>query len=462
MSQCKSVTKGGEQCRRRALPKRRYCWQHDSGFIAVSVSTIIALALSIIGFGADLCAYEFLSSLPHCSSDDLSVSATPSVTLTAIPSPSSTSTSPSLTSTPMIESSPTLPTSTPLLDDDQRGFIQVSRYALAYVGIEEQKPAIWVVLSDASHQQRLTREFSLVTGYDWSPNGQSLVFSGDQSIWELDLQTGVEVEITNNGYMPVYLGGVDSIAFINSEGLWVYDRSIGEGTLLDENSLPRSTYDTSIKRLYWPKPSPNGDFIAYLVERHNAAYLSIKRVSDGLAVPQGNISGSIGQYSWANDNERIAIQTTEGLFIVNVLTQESIKIPVPPNLGISQGSTPGWAPNDNRLFFSSLQYVENVGYQEIIFGYDFESQSLIRLSEQKAGNFIRNISVSPDGQFIAFVEGKMNSLDQISVMPWLLNRLESGVIWIMTIDGETQVNVHCETQSCFLPSWQPGQLQQAD
>src|SRR5689334_20878092 len=59
MSQCKSITKSGKQCTRNALPRSRYCWQHNMPFL-VSFASIIGALLTIIGFWADLSSLDIL------------------------------------------------------------------------------------------------------------------------------------------------------------------------------------------------------------------------------------------------------------------------------------------------------------------------------------------------------------------------------------------------------------------
>jgi len=55
MRRCKSVTKSGTRCERKALPGRRYCWQHESKFVKrITLGTLLVVALSLIGLLADL------------------------------------------------------------------------------------------------------------------------------------------------------------------------------------------------------------------------------------------------------------------------------------------------------------------------------------------------------------------------------------------------------------------------
>ena len=55
MTDCHSVTKTGEKCKRKALPSRRYCWQHDSKWVKrFRLGGVVTILLSIIGLLADL------------------------------------------------------------------------------------------------------------------------------------------------------------------------------------------------------------------------------------------------------------------------------------------------------------------------------------------------------------------------------------------------------------------------
>ena len=55
MTDCHSVTKSGEKCKRQALPGRHYCWQHDSKWIkGFTLGGVVTILLSIIGLLADL------------------------------------------------------------------------------------------------------------------------------------------------------------------------------------------------------------------------------------------------------------------------------------------------------------------------------------------------------------------------------------------------------------------------
>ena len=55
MSQCNSIIKNGTRCKRKPLPQRRYCWQHESTlFHRITLSGVIAFGIVIIGLTADI------------------------------------------------------------------------------------------------------------------------------------------------------------------------------------------------------------------------------------------------------------------------------------------------------------------------------------------------------------------------------------------------------------------------
>jgi len=54
MSQCRYITDNGDQCKRKALPRGKLCWQHNRVVFSVSVITIISAVIAIIGLVADL------------------------------------------------------------------------------------------------------------------------------------------------------------------------------------------------------------------------------------------------------------------------------------------------------------------------------------------------------------------------------------------------------------------------
>lgn len=57
-SPCQALTSKGEQCKRKALPGQKYCWQHQPALRRwlkrITLSSIIAVAITIIGLAADL------------------------------------------------------------------------------------------------------------------------------------------------------------------------------------------------------------------------------------------------------------------------------------------------------------------------------------------------------------------------------------------------------------------------
>ena len=55
MSQCKSVTSSGTRCKRKTLPGRQYCWQHESKLVKrITLGALVIAALTLIGLLADL------------------------------------------------------------------------------------------------------------------------------------------------------------------------------------------------------------------------------------------------------------------------------------------------------------------------------------------------------------------------------------------------------------------------
>jgi hypothetical protein len=55
MGQCQSIIRTGQQCSRPALPKRRYCWQHESQlFQGISIGGAIAILFGVVELLANL------------------------------------------------------------------------------------------------------------------------------------------------------------------------------------------------------------------------------------------------------------------------------------------------------------------------------------------------------------------------------------------------------------------------
>lgn len=101
---------------------------------------------------------------------------------------------------------------------------------LAYTRIDlNGNEDIWKIDIGAGIAERMTDADEIDETADWSPDGQSIVFSsargGEMSLWQIPASGGKRLRLNDGGYAPRYSRDGRSIAYWNKQALWTMDAS---------------------------------------------------------------------------------------------------------------------------------------------------------------------------------------------------------------------------------------------
>ena len=274
---------------------------------------------------------------------------------TATRLPSTPTSMPSQTRTPLSTSTPTL---IPTLSGSGGGII-------AFTSRENNEWQIYIVNDDSSGKRKVT--VNVRGGYEpnWSPDGTKIVYQYD-GIWIADLASG---EITRiplsraanhlpNEYLvkPAWSPDGEWIAFLNENG------TQGDIYLIrpDGTDLRRLTKSNDISRdgnLVW---SPDGKQLAYSAYLNENIEIYVMDLEDAL---QGAIASQQLTHSpaftrnlvtsWSPDGSRLAFSSDRDgnteIYLMNVDGSNVVRLTNNP----ASDTEPGWSPDDKLIAFSS-------------------------------------------------------------------------------------------------------------
>lgn len=195
----------------------------------------------------------------------------------------------------------------------------------------------------------------------WVPDGSAVVFASDRDgnydIWRLQVNgggaVGVPTQITRTTEPETYpsVGRDGRIAFLRGSGnatrVWIRDAA-GTESRLTKNE------DTELV----PQFSHDGVLVALLSQTETVRRLLVWAPAEGATAAAQrwtqSVDNSADHISWAWDNQRIAVSTRTGVFVV------------PRNGGYSNFATSthghtAWSPADKAIIVASFEVV-NVQY----------------------------------------------------------------------------------------------------
>ncbi|MBI2758654.1 MAG: PD40 domain-containing protein [Chloroflexi bacterium] len=198
-----------------------------------------------------------------------------------------------------------------------------------------------------------------------------------------------------------------------------------------------------------PGPTPVGGGlgqIAFASDRSGIPQIYLSDLIGNVVRPLTNMPGGACQPSWSPDGSRLVFVSpcsrradiTEpptkdsALYIINADGSNQTPLPAVPGADFE----PAWAPDGNRIAFTSLRD----GYMQV-YVYNLTDQTVARLTNTPSGNDARQPAWSPFSNQIAYV----------------VKRFGAYQIWTMTDAGQGQQQIVRSGQQFwdYLPAWSP-------
>ncbi|HEV2863086.1 MAG TPA: LpqB family beta-propeller domain-containing protein [Pyrinomonadaceae bacterium] len=340
---------------------------------------------------------------------------------------------------------------------------------------------IWAMDSDGTrHTQLTTNEFAWSLSPAWSPDGRAIAFRRNSEIMTLDLQTGVEKNLTNSpfdedtpewspdgkqlvfarfaeGNLDIYAMKADGteqrrltadpqmdtqpawqpastqVAFVSTRDGNREIYTMGE----DGNGVTRLTDNAAADTA--PALSPDGRRVAFVSTRDGGAMLYVMN-SDGTGVarltnPPEVFAPQDDAPAWSPDGDRLVFHSRSRdskfqLYVVNADGTGLKKI----SDGASDDMHPTWSPDGTRIAFMSLRK----GDQSFdIYTVKADGTGLLNLTHDDVDD--TDPAWSPDGARIAYVRSCCSSAE----------------IYVMNADGTGRSRVTDNTANERDPAWSP-------
>jgi Tol biopolymer transport system component/predicted Ser/Thr protein kinase len=347
------------------------------------------------------------------------------------------------------------------------------------------------------HTSPLTTVPGLEQDPAWSPEGTRIAYTSDENgnmdIWVQQIAAGQRVNLTKNhtGYdgKPCWSPDGEWIAFVserNGGGIFIMPALGGiPKRVLSLSFAPSLSYIAAIPPVCW---SPDGANLAYAV----AGSLYTIPASGGMParvpLPPTGLTVGYSEPAWSPNGERIACT---GFVAVGVSTSQiwSVRCDGSDPLQVTRGkafnSNPIWSPDGRQLFFLS----DRGGIQDIWWvPVDARGKPTGSVRSLTAGVGVGAIALSQDGTILAYTKivertniwlipvvpdrtltlddalpltSENHYIDLMSVSPdgeWIAfdsNRSGNMDIWIMRKDGSELRQLTTNAAHDWVGSWSP-------
>lgn len=373
----------------------------------------------------------------------LSACSTPEPAPTSTPSPI-----PSSTTAPTV-----LPTLTPSVTPSPTP-VPVGAL-LAYVHFENGIDRIFTVDVDYGTEQELTSEKEDVTFFNWSPDGESLIYQimDTREVYTIEWNGSNPIKLlssSTDGYYPVWSPDGTQIAFFSRRlGHWALftmnPDGRGHATLTDNTVFPSLAS--------W---SPDGSQIAFNPWHNTASPPYIAKVNadgsnyteltngeesdfDPVWSPQGD---TILFTSWRSGSLQIYRMNEDGT------EQQAL------TTSIGGNSDPVWSTDGKKIVFVSWRDSDNpeecrdseCNFE--IYTMDADGSNQTRITDHPSEDW--GPVWSPDGKKIAF-----QSLRDEPTDPFVCDENCNSEIYVMNMDGSNIIRLTNNDTPDWGPSWRP-------
>ena len=313
------------------------------------------------------------------------------------------------------------------------------------------KRDILLFKNDGSHEITLVKHPADDRLLGWTRDGHWILFSSDRSgtwdAWIIPVKEGRAIGDTSLVKQNIGLRGIRGLSPLGftQDGSFYYNRS------LHRQDIYVSTLNIEkVKLVIPPKKaslrfegsnsdpnwSPDGKSLAYISRRDpdfKSSAICIKNMDTGEHIELSPKLENFGRMSWFSDGKSLLVdgrdKNVHGLHKVDARTGD-VSVLV-PGAGRAGFHSPRISPDGKHVFYESDSWEEGT-FHIMRYNLETKQEKEIYRSEWQ----ILEMDVSPDGELLAFWEGKDNTIKVIPVeggKAELLYELDSGgilsVVW---------------------------------
>ncbi|MDP2955010.1 MAG: protein kinase [Longimicrobiales bacterium] len=184
-----------------------------------------------------------------------------------------------------------------------------------------------------------------------------------------------------------------------------------------------------------PAISPDGKLVAYSVATPAGQRIFVRQIDGGRAnLLTGDLDGDHGCPRWSPDGSRISFGAKDGIYVVPALggtPKRTVEAGLFDHTLGNFGVTHAWSPDGKQLAYGNEL---GIWVQPLAGG---QARNVVE------GALLHSPAWSPDGRLLAYVEG---------TRPSFINLSTSG-IWVIPVDGGTQVRLSDSTHVNLSPVW---------
>ena len=315
------------------------------------------------------------------------------------------------------------------------------RYVVYDLPPEQDRPErdLYLLATDGSRETRIVDHPANDLMPVWTPDGNHILFFSDRTgtldAWLLPVADGEKQGAPE--LVKTNIGATWPMGFTR-EGAFYYARQIGMSNIyvgtLDPATGNLAQPPTQISNSFVgtnsePTWSPDGRHLAYLSRRNllgsfpGSSVLVIHTVDTGEERElQPELSNMYGSISWSPDGRSILIRGGDrknhwGIYGIDTRTGEAtLTVQNEPENG---NSLPLWSADGKAIFFKRFESSDTLEANRAIIKRDFETgreQVLFRGAE---GTNFQKLTLSPDGQHLAFSMVELDALypSRLMILP---------------------------------------------
>jgi Tol biopolymer transport system component len=338
-------------------------------------------------------------------------------------------------------------TSSPLFTDEDNNHPQQPLSKIIFVSERDGNQEIYIMNSDGSEQENLTRSTNNEFYPQWSPDGKKISFVNkiQKEIDALVYSTrGLRETSDIEDFYEIFFlntedGGINKLEenALSPEVSWspdstqiAYTNIDGRINVLDIISGNVSIIPLMERRCFEPSFSPEQLIIAcesynlYIWNLETQEKKQLTSLSPVAHIPNSDYIIIINNIKWSLDGEKIAFKRLDR-HQLNLIKKDGTSIPVPQNMAINNYT---WSPDSSRIAFNRgndiyILDIDNKKYKQIT----------------NSANIEGELSWSADGSQIAFAAIIDNQKE----------------IFVMNSDGSNQIRLTNNNSDDFQPEWSP-------